>query len=108
MAFLSFSGAIAISLSRIYLSYHTPRQVLAGTLAGTVLAVFWFCATSYIRQCNVKIAERTLWQWILWVGSLVYAKDMCLNVDLVEYGYDLWKAGQGEIEVQKDSKKKLN
>ncbi|KAF8427318.1 hypothetical protein EV426DRAFT_589525 [Tirmania nivea] len=105
---LSFSGATAISLSRIYLSYHTPKQVLAGTLAGTVLAVSWFCATSYMRQWKVKIVERTPWQWILWVGSLIYAKDMCLDVDLVEHGYDLWKAGQGEVEVQKDGKNKVN
>ena len=108
VALLSFSGATVISLSRIYLSYHTPRQVLAGTLAGTVLAVSWFCATSYMRQCKVKIAGATPWQWILRVGSLIYVKDMCLDVDLVEHGYNLWKADQGEVEVQKYGKNKVN
>jgi len=45
---------------------------------------------------------------MLWVGSLIYAKDMCLDVDLVEHGYDLWEAGRGEVEVQKDGKNKVS
>lgn len=102
---LSFSGAAAISLSRIYLSYHTPKQVLAGSVAGTILAIFWFSATSFLRYSNVKIADKTPWEWILWVGSLIYVKDMCLDVDLVEQDYNLWKA---QAEVHKDGKNKVN
>ena len=102
---LSLIGATAVSSSRLYLSYHTPRQVFAGTFVGTILAIFWFSATSFLRHCDIKIADKTPWQWILWIGSLIYVKDMCLDVDLVEQGYNLWKA---QAEAQKDGKNKVN
>ena len=104
---LSLSGAAAISLSRIYLSYHTPKQVLAGTITGTVLATFWFYTTSYLRCCSIKMADKTPWQWIMWAGSLIWVKDMCLDVDLVEHDYNSWKASHGAMGIQKDGKSKV-
>ncbi|KAK4580248.1 hypothetical protein LTR86_000451 [Recurvomyces mirabilis] len=46
-------GAAAVAQSRIYLSYHTPRQVYAGVLAGVVCAVGWFVVTSAARHSGV-------------------------------------------------------
>jgi dolichyldiphosphatase len=39
---LALSNAALVAWSRIYLSYHTPKQVLVGCLAGVVSAVGWF------------------------------------------------------------------
>ena len=97
---LSFSGASAISLSRIYLSYHTPKQVLAGNIAGAGLAIFWFCTTSYLRRCDIRMVDRTPWQWIMWAGSFIWMKDMCLDVDLVEHDYNIWKT-HSQVGMQK-------
>jgi len=97
---LSFSGASAISLSRIYLSYHTPKQVLAGNIIGAGLAIFWFCTTSYLRRCDIRMVDRTPWQWIMWAGSFIWMKDMCLDVDLVQHDYNIWKT-HSQVGMQK-------
>ncbi|XP_072388732.1 dolichyldiphosphatase 1-like [Diabrotica undecimpunctata] len=43
--FSSLSMAILVSISRIYLEYHTVSQVLYGALIGVLFATFWFALT---------------------------------------------------------------
>ncbi|XP_056642032.1 dolichyldiphosphatase 1-like [Diorhabda carinulata] len=43
--FSTLSMAILVSISRIYLEYHTVSQVLYGALLGFLFATFWFAFT---------------------------------------------------------------
>ncbi|KAI5806636.1 phosphatidic acid phosphatase type 2/haloperoxidase [Peziza echinospora] len=88
---ISLLSAAAICASRIYLSYHTPKQVLAGIVAGVVIAVAWFCVTSFLRHHPDKYWGRSMWEWIMYFGSFVWVKDMCLEVDLVEHDWHAWR-----------------
>lgn len=45
--------AAAVAWSRIYLGYHTLRQVLAGCSVGVVCAVGWFAVTAIARQMGL-------------------------------------------------------
>ncbi|XP_072176724.1 dolichyldiphosphatase 1-like [Diadema setosum] len=40
--------AFLVSFSRVYLMYHTPRQVVCGALLGVILAVPWFIITQVV------------------------------------------------------------
>lgn len=78
----SFVGASAVAWSRIYLNYHTQRQVLAGFAAGVVCAVSWFCITSYLRTSG----------WLDWaldleVSRKLRIRDLVVNEDLAEAGW---------------------
>src|SRR5437763_4307341 len=42
--------AAAVAASRIYLNYHTPRQVLVGCAAGATTAIAWFLFTTFLRR----------------------------------------------------------
>ncbi|KAF8477059.1 tryptophan synthase beta subunit-like PLP-dependent enzyme [Kalaharituber pfeilii] len=106
ISLLSLTLATLIALSRIYLSYHTPRQVLFGALAGIFLAILWFIATSLLRTLPIKIFERTPWEWLMWAGSFVWVKDMCLEIDLVEHDYGVWKGIERRREA--NAKNKVN
>jgi dolichyldiphosphatase len=50
LAVLSAICAGAVAQSRIYLNYHTPRQVYAGVAAGAMCAIGWFVVTSAARH----------------------------------------------------------
>lgn len=40
--------AVLVSISRIYLEYHSVSQVLYGALLGIIFATFWFALTYLI------------------------------------------------------------
>lgn len=87
ISILACLGAGAVSVSRVYLNYHTPKQVLAGCAAGIVFAVFWFSFTSYLRTHG----------WIDWALDLPLARqarirDLVVSEDLVEAGWQRWEA----------------
>ena len=42
--------AAAVAWSRIYLSYHTPKQVAVGLIAGSICAVGWFTIVELVRR----------------------------------------------------------
>ncbi|KAJ5622953.1 hypothetical protein N7490_011558 [Penicillium lividum] len=81
---LAVAGAVATS--RIYLNYHTPRQVLAGCGAGVVCAFGWFVITGLLRR----------WGWIDWaveltVARLLRVRDLVVSEDLAEAGWQRWE-----------------
>lgn len=85
LAFTLCIGAAGVAISRIYLNYHTPRQVLVGCTAGTVLAVTWFCVTGFLRTHG----------WIDWALDLSVARflrirDLVVSEDLAEAGWQHW------------------
>jgi dolichyldiphosphatase len=81
--------AFAVAGSRIYLNYHTPKQVLVGCLAGAVCAVVWFVAVMVMRQIGI----------VDWVLNTRMARELCMR-DLVAE-MELWEAGWGVWEEKR-------
>jgi len=80
-------GAGAVATSRVYLNYHTPKQVLAGCAAGVVCAASWFFVTWFLRTTG----------WIDWALDLglvrhLRARDLVVREDLAEAGWQRWEA----------------
>lgn len=102
----SVFASIAISMSRIYLSYHTKMQVVCGYSVGVVFALGWFVFTAWLRETTLGEAGsgwgidtltggRKLWDWILWVGQVACVKDLSTQVDLVRWEWEVWRKSQG-------------
>lgn len=86
LSLLVLGGAAAVAESRIYLSYHTPRQVIAGCIAGAVLAVAWFAVTTWLRHTG----------WVDWaldtsISKYFRMRDLVVNEDLVDAGWERWQ-----------------
>lgn len=80
------AAATGVSASRIYLNYHTPKQVLAGSAAGFVCACAWFVVTGMLRSSG----------WIDWATDLTVARllrirDLVVSEDLAEAGWQRWE-----------------
>ncbi|KAL2007354.1 hypothetical protein VTN00DRAFT_8792 [Thermoascus crustaceus] len=87
LSFLACMCSGAVSISRVYLNYHTPRQVLAGYAAGAIFAIFWFFFTTYLRRAG----------WIDWaldtqLARMARFRDLVVSEDLVEAGWQRWEA----------------
>ncbi|PYH48166.1 phosphatase PAP2 family protein [Aspergillus saccharolyticus JOP 1030-1] len=89
-------GAAAVAVSRVYLNYHTPKQVLAGCAAGVSCAFAWFFITRQVR----------IFGWIDWMLDLQVSKFFRLR-DLV-VSEDLVEAGWQHSEAKRQSKRKGN
>jgi dolichyldiphosphatase len=79
-------GASAVAISRIYLNYHTPKQVLAGCGAGIGCAFAWFLVTAFLRTHD----------WIDWTLDLTLStrlrlRDLVVSEDLTEAGWQRWE-----------------
>ncbi|KAI9747011.1 MAG: hypothetical protein M1815_004733 [Lichina confinis] len=86
LSMLVVAGAGAVAVSRVYLRYHTPKQVLAGAVAGVLFALGWFSATTWLRRLGVVDA-------LLddpWVRAL-RLRDLVVDEDLVEAGWLRWQ-----------------
>ncbi|KAL7267888.1 hypothetical protein RUND412_009508 [Rhizina undulata] len=97
----SFAGSVAVSLSRLYLAYHTTLQVTYGYIAGAIFAIAWFAFTQWLRNTDLGkdsplaglTGGRRLWDWGLWWGEMFWIRDMCTEVDLIEWEWSVWKVG---------------
>ncbi|KAI0119446.1 PAP2-domain-containing protein [Daldinia grandis] len=77
--------AAAVAWSRIYLNYHTEKQVLVGTAAGVVSAVGWFIITTIIRRTG----------WLAWaldtpIAKFFRVRDLVVEEDLCQAGWEKW------------------
>lgn len=93
----------SVAGSRVYLNYHTPKQVMVGCGAGISLAIAWFFATSFLRYCG-------LLEWILDLKIVRYfrIRDLVVNEDLIDAGWERWqqrKAARGPVAKQSSVKK---
>lgn len=89
LSLVSCLCAGAVAYSRIYLNYHTPRQVLVGVAAGAVCAVGWFTITSLLRRTG----------WIDWaldtrLAQAFRIRDLVVTEDLVDAGWGRWDAAR--------------
>lgn len=83
---LALASAAAVAGSRIYLNYHTPKQVLVGCAAGASFAVLWFAFTSILRRTG----------WLDWALEFQLARwlrirDLVTGEDLVDAGWARWE-----------------
>lgn len=93
-------GAAGVAASRIYLNYHTPKQVLAGCAAGFTCACGWFLITSVLRRTG----------WIEWgleltVSRLMRVRDLVVSEDLAEAGWQRWETQRLKLRGSKKGKK---
>lgn len=93
---LAFGVAGAVAASRVYLSYHTPRQVFAGLSAGAVCAFAWFGVTSAVRSSSLlnQLLDSHL-------GRLLLLRDLVIEEDPSFSGWERWdalrRAGAGPV-----------
>ena len=83
---VALANAGLVSWSRIYLSYHTPKQVLVGCLAGAVTGVSWFLVTTVVRQ--IGLISWALDQPLI---RLFRMRDLVVEEDLCQAGWEKWE-----------------
>ncbi len=96
---LSLLGLVVASLiagSRVYLNYHTPRQVVAGALAGLAFAGVWFAVTAVVRWSG----------WLDWmldtgVARVLRVRDLVVEEDLVQAGWEKWSEKRRRMGAEK-------
>lgn len=99
ISLVTLIAASLIALSRIYLGYHSPRQVLVGFMAGIVSAVAWFIVTGWARREG----------WINWVLDLevvrpTQIRDLVVEEDVWESGWRVWEVRRLERNRNKISR----
>ncbi|KAI1342025.1 PAP2 superfamily protein [Xylariaceae sp. FL0016] len=96
IAGLGMAGAVA--WSRIYLNYHTEKQVMVGCAAGTISAVGWFFITSVLRQSGwiAWLIETPLAQWLR-------VRDLVIEEDLCQAGWEKWDDKMTTLRARKRS-----
>lgn len=93
---LAICGAASVAASRIYLSYHTPKQVNVGIAAGAIFAVVWFVFTSLLRSSG----------WLEYgldtsLARLVRLRDLITTEDLQDSGWARWVARRRMIKAKR-------
>ncbi len=76
-----------VAVSRVYLRYHTVKQVLVGVGVGIVCAVVWFAMTSWARRAGLLdfILDHP-------ISQILRIRDLVVEEDLVHAGYERWLA----------------
>lgn len=82
--------ASMVAWSRVYLGYHTPKQVFVGCLAGTLSAVGWFGITLVIRQTGLLASALDLP-----VARWFRLRDLVVEEDLCQAGWEKWESRKG-------------
>jgi dolichyldiphosphatase len=87
LAVLAMICASAVAASRVYLNYHTPRQVLIGCYAGMTLAIAWFVVTAVLRWMG----------WVDWgldtrIARAFRLRDLVIEEDVADAGWARWQA----------------
>jgi dolichyldiphosphatase len=88
--------AAAIAASRVYLNYHTKKQVLVGCVLGSVFAVAWFSITEELRFFGLV-------DWFLETGFARFfrIRDLLITEDFADGGWARWEARRLEKAVKK-------
>lgn len=86
LSLVLLSSAFLVCVSRVYLSYHTFRQVYIGYTVGAGFASVWFLVTEIARRLGYidVLLEHPLLR-------LYRVRDLCCEEDLVELGWSIWE-----------------
>lgn len=78
--------AVMTAWSRVYLGYHSPKQVAWGSVAGMVIAVVWFGAVGAVRRS-------ALWEWALEhpLSRRARMRDLIVEEDMCQAGWEKWE-----------------
>lgn len=87
LSLLACLCAGAVAASRVYLNYHTPKQVWVGVGAGTVFAIVWFIATSFLHQSGII-------DWLLetTISRKLRVRNLITTEDIQDAGWGRWEA----------------
>ncbi|KIW79375.1 hypothetical protein Z517_05987 [Fonsecaea pedrosoi CBS 271.37] len=102
LSMLACIGAGAVAASRVYLNYHTPKQVWVGVAAGAVFAVIWFLFTSCLRHYG--------WlDWALesWTCRRLRVRDLIVTEDIQDAGWGRWEERRKERKHRKATASRL-
>jgi dolichyldiphosphatase len=93
--------AAAVAWSRIYLGYHTPRQVWAGCAAGALSAVGWFGVTAVLRQTG----------WLAWaldnpISRALRIRDLIVEEDMCQAGWEKWEERRAALTKSRNESKR--
>ncbi len=83
---LVLMGAGLVAWSRIYLNYHTLKQVMVGYTAGTIFAIVWFVCTTIVRQSGLL-----RWGLDLDITRLFRVRDLVVEEDMCQAGWEKWE-----------------
>ena len=86
LSLLALASAGTVAVSRIYLSYHTQKQVLVGCACGALFALLWFAFTTYLRR-----AGWIEWALSTWLARALRVRDLVVQEDLVDSGWARWE-----------------
>jgi len=78
--------AAVTAWSRVYLGYHSPRQVVWGSAAGAIFAAVWFGAVGILRGM-------WLWDWVLEhpLTRRMRVRDLIVEEDMAQAGWEKWE-----------------
>ncbi|KAI8890592.1 PAP2 domain protein [Backusella circina FSU 941] len=81
-----YALAVLVSLSRIYLGYHTLNQVLAGSSVGVLFGCVWYGITCYCYASGLVdfILE-------LNISKKLYLRDMSHLDNVAKWEYEQWQ-----------------
>ncbi|AEO56231.1 hypothetical protein MYCTH_2300923 [Thermothelomyces thermophilus ATCC 42464] len=75
-----------VAWSRVYLGYHTVRQVVAGSAAGAGCAAAWFAVTYLMRETGM-----VAWALELPPARWFRMRDLVVEEDLCQAGWEKWQ-----------------
>ncbi|KAG5999122.1 hypothetical protein E4U54_002052 [Claviceps lovelessii] len=78
--------AAATAWSRIYLNYHTPRQVLVGSAMGVIIALVWYAFTSTVRHTGLMTRGLDLS-----IARALRLRDLVVSEDMCQAGWEKWE-----------------
>lgn len=92
------SGAVLAALvawSRVYLNYHTVKQVVVGSGAGAASAVAWFVFVGVLRSSG----------WVAWalenpLARRMRARDLIIEEDMCQAGWEKWDGRRSAAQVK--------
>ncbi|KLO79937.1 CAX4 protein [Fusarium fujikuroi] len=88
--------AAATAWSRVYLNYHTPKQVIVGSVAGVISALGWFIIVAAVRQTG----------WLKWTLDTPLARafrvrDLVIEEDMCQAGWEKWEKRRAAAQTTK-------
>ncbi|KAI5300619.1 hypothetical protein KEM55_006139 [Ascosphaera atra] len=99
---LAVASAAIVAGSRVYLRYHTKRQVLAGLTLGVVVATCWFVVTACARRLGLLD-----WGLNTRIARLARVRDLVREEDPAEAGWVRWLEKQRQRERERERREML-